>query len=115
MSQRRGSARHSVTVEIAGEKHVLRSDVSPEYTRAIAAHVDATIRQLGEARPVESHRTAILASLFITDELFRAREELRRLTQELERRAEALAALLEQATADGSVPPPEDGSEPLSP
>lgn len=101
---RRQPPRQSVTVEIAGERHVLRSDAPPEYTHAVAAHLDATIRALGPAASLEPHRTAILAALTITDELFRAREELRQLREELERRSEGIAAMLEAAASDESQP-----------
>jgi cell division protein ZapA (FtsZ GTPase activity inhibitor) len=91
-----------VAVEIAGEKHVLRSDVPPEYTRAVAAHVDATIRALPGFQTLEPFRAATLAALSITDELFRARDELRRLRDEAERRTGELADLLEAAEAAGA-------------
>jgi cell division protein ZapA len=94
-------ARSSVTVDIAGERHVLRSDAPAEYTHAVAAHVDSTIRSLGPAASLEPHRTAILAALTITDELFRAREEIRRLREEVEGRTARMAELLERAVADG--------------
>ena len=84
---RKGSQRYSVTVEIAGEKHVLRSDAPPEYTHAVAAHVDATVRALGQSSSLEPQRIAILAAMVITDELFRAREELRALREDVERRS----------------------------
>jgi cell division protein ZapA len=100
VSRGRGAPKNSVTVEIAGERHVLRSDAPPEYTHAVAAHVDATIRALGPANTLEAHRTAILAALVITDELFRLREELRALRDEIDRRAGVMADLLERA-ADG--------------
>lgn len=93
--------KNSVAVEIAGERHVLRSDAPAEYTHAVAAHVDATVRSLGPANTLEPHRTAILAALVITDELFRVREELRTLRDEVERRAGRLADLLERASNEG--------------
>jgi cell division protein ZapA len=97
VSRSRPGTRNSVTVEIAGERHVLRSDAPPEYTHAVAAHVDATIRSLGPAASLEPQRMAVLAAMVITDELFRAREELRALQEEVERRASLLADRLERA------------------
>jgi cell division protein ZapA (FtsZ GTPase activity inhibitor) len=89
--------RHTVAVEIAGERHVLRSDVPPERTRAVAAHVDETIRSLPSFPTLEPYRAAILASLSITDELFRAREEIERLKAEMEARTAEIAEILEEA------------------
>ncbi len=94
--------RHTVTVEIAGEKHVLRSDVTPEYTRAVASHVDATIRALPGFQTLEPFRAATLAALSITDELFRAREEIKRLREEAAECALAIAESLEEAEAASS-------------
>ncbi|MET0396563.1 MAG: cell division protein ZapA [Longimicrobiaceae bacterium] len=100
MSRRRAAPRHTVTVEVGGEKHVLRSDVPPEYTRAVAAHLDAVIRELPGFRSLEPHRAILLAALSVTDELFSAREEIQRLRDEAERRSAAAAELLEGAAAD---------------
>lgn len=94
--------RHTVAVEIAGEKHVLRSDVPPEYTRRVASHVDATIRALPGFQTLEPFRAATLAALSITDELFHARDEIRRLREEAERRTAELADLLEAAEGAGA-------------
>lgn len=91
--------RQSVTVEIAGERHVLRSDASIEYTESVAAHVDSTIRTLSAGSMLEPHRAAILAALTVTDELFRTRAELAALREEIVRRSSRVAYLLEQATS----------------
>jgi len=101
VSRRRSSPRHTVTVQIVGERHVLRSDAPPEYTRACAAHLDAVLRALPGFSGLDPHRAAILAALSITDELFRAREEVKLLREELARRASELAEALESAAAEG--------------
>lgn len=101
-SRRPPAPRHTVAVEIAGEKHVLRSDVPPEYTRRVASHVDATIRALPGFQTLEPFRAATLAALSITDELFHARDEIRRLREEAESRTHELADLLEAAEAAGA-------------
>jgi cell division protein ZapA (FtsZ GTPase activity inhibitor) len=105
-STRRPATRHSVTVEIAGEKHVLRSELLPEDTRAIAAHVDTTLRGLPGYQTLEPFRAATLAALSITDELFHAREELRRLREEVARRIADLATILEEAGDDDAAKRP---------
>lgn len=85
--------KHSTRVTICGEEYTIRSDASPDHTRAVAAHVDKAIREvIGNAAIVEPHKAAILAALSITDDLFKAqaeREELadamRALSSELRR------------------------------
>jgi cell division protein ZapA len=98
--------RHTVTVTIADERHVLRSDAAPEYTHAVAAHVDRTVRALGDAAPLQAHRTAILAALSITDELFRTRQELEQLREAIASRGAALADRLEAASRAKLPAPP---------
>lgn len=66
---------HSTRVKIVGEEYTIRSAVPPEYTQAIAAHVDAAIRKvLASPTITDPGKAAILAAMAITDELFKARE-----------------------------------------
>jgi cell division protein ZapA len=90
-------------VEILGEKHVLRSDFAPEYTRAAAAHVEAKVAAFPAT--LETHRRAILAALAITDELFRAREEIRLLQENRERGITVLAERMERALQEAERDP----------
>ena len=84
----------SVRVTIVGEEYTIRSDSSPEHTRAVADHVDRTIREVMSTGNVgETRKAAILAALQITDDLLRARAEaeeiaegMRQLSAELRRR-----------------------------
>jgi len=67
---------HSTRVKIVGEEYTIRSAVSPEVTRAIAAHVDAAIRKVLENPAItDPGKAAILAAMSITDELFKEREK----------------------------------------
>ncbi|MFN0098904.1 MAG: cell division protein ZapA [Gemmatimonadaceae bacterium] len=84
---------NSTRVRIVGEDYTIRSDVPPEHTRAVAAHVDAAIRKVLESPAItDPGKAAILAAMSITDELFRQRdaqealaEEMRTLSGELRR------------------------------
>ena len=65
----------SVKVEILGESHAIRTEADPEHTRAVAEHLDRSIRQiLASGSVIEANRAAILAALQITSELFQERE-----------------------------------------
>lgn len=69
------AATNVVKVSILGDEYTIRSDASPEHTRAVAEHVDKVIRQImSGSHMVESHKAAILAALSITGELFEARD-----------------------------------------
>lgn len=73
MSQ--AARKHVVKVRIGGEEYSIRSEAAPERVRAVAEHVDRTLREvLSGGVVIESHRAAILAALQITEELFKARE-----------------------------------------
>ncbi len=68
------TTKQSTRVTIVGEEYTIKSDLSSERTREVAAYVDAAIRQvMASASVVESHKAAILAALSITDELFKER------------------------------------------
>ncbi len=91
MNQRK----NAVKVVIVGEEYTVRSELDPEYTRQVAAYVDAAIRRVLQAGPmVESHKAAILAALAITDELFEARKNQQELAARISQLTENLARLL---------------------
>jgi cell division protein ZapA len=65
-----------VRVSILDEEYAIRSDASPEHTRAVAAYLEDAIRRvLDTGSVVETSRATILAALQITGELFEARDE----------------------------------------
>lgn len=84
-----------VKVTIGGDEYSLRSDRPPEYTRAVAEHVDRALQEvLSVSAIVETHKAAILAALAITDELFQSRQAQRELAERLNRLAAELTRLL---------------------
>jgi cell division protein ZapA len=79
-----------VTVTIQGAEYTLRTETSPDHTRAIAEYVDLVIGETMESGArIESHKAAILAALRIAGELF----ESRALSEQL---AGEMAALSEE-------------------
>ena len=75
------SKKTTVRVSIMGEEYSIRSDETPEHTRAVAEYVDQAIRRVvSSGAVVETQRAAILAMLQITDELFKARASSAELT-----------------------------------
>ena len=78
-----------VKVTIGGDEYSLKSDRPPEYTRAVAEHLDRALKEVLQVGAiVESHKAAILAALTITDELVQSR----RSQAELAERIKALTA-----------------------
>ncbi len=96
----------SVKVEILGESYVLRTEAAPEHTRAVAEHLDKSIRQiLSGGSVIEANRAAILAALQITSELFQAREANTALVGSMQGLAADVRRLLPPAKREsGAVP-----------
>lgn len=93
-----------VKVRILGEEYTLRTEASPEHTKAVAEHVDRTIRAiLSGASTMETQKAAILAALQVTDELFREHVAMESLTNDMKQLAADIRPLL---------PPAKRGEEP---
>lgn len=92
------ATKNAVRVFIGGEEYTVRSELPPEYTRDVAAYLDAALKRVRDSLPmVESHKAAILAALSITDELFQARNGDREVADRLTAMADDLARLLPPA------------------
>lgn len=92
------TTKNAVRVIIGGEEYTVRSELPPEYTREVAAYLDAALKRVRDSLPmVESHKAAILAALSITDELFQSRRGDREVADRLSSMANDLARLLPPA------------------
>ena len=92
------TTKNAVRVTIGGEEFTVRSELPPEYTREVAAYLDAALKRVRDGLPtVEAHKAAILAGLAITDELFQARRGDRELAGRLSSMADQLARVLPPA------------------
>ena len=87
--------KHAVRVMIGGEEYTVRSDLSPEYTREVAAYVDQALKKVLSQGPlVETHKAAILAALDITNELFQSRRGEREVAARLAALADDVSRML---------------------
>lgn len=92
------SAKNAVRVTIGGEELTVRSELPPEYTREVAAYLDAALKRVRDSLPsVDVQKAAILAALAITDELFQARRGDREIANRMSALADDLARLLPPA------------------
>ena len=93
--------RRSVSVTIAGQPYVLRSDADEAWVTRVAGVVDARFKKVQrDAREVSTHRVAMLAALQIADELLAERERraaLRRAVRARGKQVLELASALERA------------------
>ncbi|MCE2940235.1 MAG: cell division protein ZapA [Gemmatimonadota bacterium] len=93
-----GPRKALVRVTVGGEEYNLRTDASPDHTRAVAAHVDEAIRTISKAGvAIEQHKIAILAALQITDELLKERQVRAALEQDMAALIEEIRPLLPPA------------------
>ena len=55
-------AKNAVQVTIGGEEYTVRSELPPEYTREVAAYLDAALTRVRDSLPDGgAHKAAILA------------------------------------------------------
>lgn len=96
------TAKNAVRVTIGGDEYAVRSELPAEYTREVAAYLDAALKRVRDTLPtVEAHKAAILAALSITDELFQARQADREIAARINAAADELARLLPPAKRGG--------------
>lgn len=89
---------HSVTVRIAGEEHVIRSNAKPEHTIKCADLVSTRIEDIRQrAGLLETHKAAILVALSLADELLQAQDQDGRTEDGLGARAKTLTQRIERA------------------
>ena len=91
-----------VELAVLGQTLTVRTEASADYVRSLASYLEdrvATIRKGGVRDPGTA---LVLAALDITDELFRAREDVSRREGDVSARLGALVSLLEQVTPKGS-------------
>jgi cell division protein ZapA len=92
------TTKNAVRVVIGGDEYTVRSELPPDYTREVAAYLDAALKRVRDSLPmVETQKAAILAALAITDELFQARRGDRDVADRLTAMADDLARLLPPA------------------
>jgi len=88
----------TVSVEIAGHRYPIRSNLDAAYVAELAAYVDAKMRTAAEAAPASDMLgLALLVALNIADECFRARQHQSSSTGELNERALRLERLVDDA------------------
>ncbi len=86
-----------LSVRIYGAEYSIRGQADANYIKAIAEYVDKKMRDVNTNVRVDSSlKVAILASLNITDELFKERAEKEQLRTQLEDKIKKLNALIDR-------------------
>ena len=95
--------KNRIEVEILGHKYTIRSEAAPEYVRELAAHVEQRAREIQSPGPSQDPvKLLALAALYITDELFRLRDEHALADKDASARLGALSQLLDAVAPPGS-------------
>lgn len=87
-----------VEFELLGRRFTVKSEARPEYVRELVSHVERTIKEIATAENQDPVKLAVLAALYISDELFRTREARSQDAVEAARRVAALVELLDTVT-----------------
>jgi len=82
---------NKVKVEIFGQTYLIKTDVDIEYIKILANYVDSKMKEISRNYKLLSPlKIAILAALFITEELFKLKEEKLLLERTLEQKTSSL-------------------------
>jgi cell division protein ZapA len=89
-----------VTVEIAGQRYPIRSELEERYVTELAAYVDVKMRAASDAAPASDMLgLAVLVALNLADECFRARADRSDANGEMQQRAIQLERIVDQVLA----------------
>lgn len=97
------SDKNVLKVRIYGAEYSIRGQADPAYIKAVAGYVDGKMLEVDKTVRVDSSlKVAILASLNIADELFRARSEKETVRLELEDKIQKLNELIDRQLSEHS-------------
>ena len=89
-----------MTVEIAGQRYPIRSDLEERYVTELAAYVDRKMRAAADAAPASDLMgLAILVALNLADESFRARADQSDANGALSQRTMRIEQIVDQVLA----------------
>jgi cell division protein ZapA len=87
----------TIKVEIYDQAYTVRSDGDPEYLRQLAEYVDQRMREISSGTlTVDSRKVAILAALYIADELHQLRKSHEQADEQLATRSAECSELLDR-------------------
>jgi cell division protein ZapA len=90
-------AESAATVRIYDREYALRTSLDAERLQSVAQQLDRRMRELaGSTGTVDTLKVAILAAISLSEELLRAREELREMDETLGRRSLECVSMLER-------------------
>jgi cell division protein ZapA len=86
-----------VRVSIFGNTYNIQGEADPEYIQSLASFLNAKMNEVSDSMPSASTmQIAILAALNIADEYFQLRDIQSTVTNDIEKRTNALISMLEE-------------------
>ena len=87
----------TIRVEIYDQSYTVRSDGDPEYLKQLAQYVDQRMREISSGTlTVDSRKVAILAALYIADELHQLRRSHEAADEQLATRSSECSEMLDR-------------------
>jgi len=87
----------TIKVEIYDQAYTVRSDGDPEYLKQLAEYVDQRMREISSGTlTVDSRKVAILAALYIADELHQLRKAHEQADDQLATRSVECSEMLDR-------------------
>jgi cell division protein ZapA len=87
----------TIKVEIYDQAYTVRSDGDPEYLKQLAEYVDQRMREISSGTlTVDSRKVAILAALYIADELHQLRKAHEQADEQLATRSAECSEMLDR-------------------
>ena len=99
MSKTMDSNDNFVKVTIYGQEYTIKAPADASYIKNIAEYVDEKMREVQEelSTPQVPAKVAILAAMNISDDLFAAKRDRGKSTNEVERKVSSLIEIVEEA------------------
>src|SRR5438552_16900946 len=87
----------TIKVEIYDQAYTVRSDGDPDYLKELAEYVDQRMREISSGTlTVDSRKVAILAAMYIADELHQLRRAHEQADEQLANRSVECAEMLDR-------------------
>ena len=91
------AASPTIKVEIYDQAYTVRSDGDPDYLKGLAEYVDQRMREISSGTlTVDSRKVAILAALYIADELHQLRKLQEQADEQLASRSAECSEMLDR-------------------
>lgn len=87
-----------VKVNILNNDYVLKTDADEEYVREIAGYIEHKVKEIAKSDgTIVAPQPFLLATLMITDEYFRLKQEFEEYKNRAEKRSQELVELLDKS------------------